>query len=215
VLLISHSFTFYSGLIPWQVEAMQAAKGLRSLFYSLFFVCLSFIGFAVASDESVEMRRYRCGYNSVYILLRLSGRDLEYHSLEINRNSGKDGATIQELVDELSRCGLPSRAIQCSGTQDVCKLSPPFILYTNPDRSGKTIGHFLVVTQIGSTTIDLIDGTTGEEKQYAIDKLENLWDGLVIVPEKNQSIRWHWIITGVLASIGLFLIAPHALIRRT
>jgi ABC-type bacteriocin/lantibiotic exporter with double-glycine peptidase domain len=161
----------------------------------------------LATDDTVEMRRYRCGYNAVYLLLRLSGLNFDYNALEINRNSGKDGLSVKELVEELSRCGLPSHAIQCDHPEDVRKLEPPFIIYTNPDRSGKTIGHFLVVTSVDAETIDLIDGTTSQSKQYAIAKLGNLWDGFAIVPEKSQSGSWRWVLAGTLAIGGLILVA--------
>lgn len=161
----------------------------------------------LGTDDTVEMRRYRCGYNAVYLLLRLSGFVCDYDALKINRNSGKEGLSVKDIVEELSRCGLPSRVFQCNDPDEVRKLSPPFIIYTNPDRSGKTIGHFLVVTSVNSDTIDLIDGTTSESKQYAIQKLSNLWDGIVIMPEKNLARHWHWILAGTFGICGSILVA--------
>lgn len=156
-------------------------------------------------QDIVEMMRYRCGYNSVYVLLRLSGVDCSYEELKLNGNSGSKGLSVKELAEELKRCGLPSRVIRCDIPDDVRKLSPPFIIYTNPDRSGNTIGHFLVVTKISNETIDLIDGTTSEKKEYAIAKLSNLWDGVVIIPEKDRLKSWRWLLGLVLAISGLSL----------
>jgi len=167
----------------------------------------------LASDESVEMRRYRCGYNAVYILLRISGISCDYDDLKIDRNSGKEGNSVKELVDELTRCGLPSRALQCEHPTEIRMLSAPFIIYTNPDRSGKTIGHFLVVTRVDTETINLIDGTTGEHKQYAIDRLGNIWDGWAITPATNQT-KLRWIIGAVLATLGLITVAGPSVWRR-
>lgn len=159
----------------------------------------------IATDDTIEMRRYRCGYNSVYMLLRLSGIDCDYHALKINRNSGKEGLSIKDLSEELSRCGLPASVLQCGNAEGVRKLSPPFIIYTNPDRS-ETVGHFLVVTSVDAETINLIDGSTSESKQYAISKLGNLWDGYAIVPERNHAKHWRWFVGIPLTIGGLVLV---------
>lgn len=143
------------------------------------------------SDDVVLHRAspklYLCGPNAVYMLLKLEGHDVRFSDIMDNTTVGVEGVSVMSVKKDLEKHGVPSEIVRCQPT-DLPRISTPYIMYTYPPKSPDDIGHFVIVVAVNDETLRVLDATSGIEKTYYLRKINNIWDGILIVPTRERSL---------------------------
>jgi ABC-type bacteriocin/lantibiotic exporter with double-glycine peptidase domain len=150
-----------------------------------------------------------CGPNSLYVLLRLSGVALSYRDLARYYPSDPRGMSLLELRQACADFGLAADVRHCTQA-DLRVLSFPVIAHVHygPQRAGD---HYAVISRrLDNDRIEAIDGTTGKVHEFLIPKMDNIWEGDLLVPRRAQD---HRIIVICLLALVVQLIGFVALLR--
>lgn len=140
-----------------------------------------------------------CGPNSLYVLLRLMGRQVTHEEVLAEIPVGDNGCTLADLSQAATKFGLQHRVLQVS-ERDLRRLSPPFLVHEVVMTEGKpeeaAAGHFFVVTRFGSDgEVYHIDATSGAYQCAFGDRFTGSFSGYVLVPERTAlgiPLRWAW-----------------------
>jgi hypothetical protein len=160
-------------------------------------------------------RRMVCGPNALYLLLRLDGLPVTYRDVVRELGSDDKPMSIVELRDAAARLGLSTRIRHCT-LEDLDRCTVPFIAHSKSDFGSvpdpdRQVGHFLVVLKVDDM-IHLIDGTTGEVREYPRRIFMNYWTGHLLEP-RSEVWTWAWMAIlldgiGFPVALGLVLLVP-------
>lgn len=150
-----------------------------------------------------------CGPNSLYMLLKLAGIAVQHHEIDHYRTDHPQGMSMLELKRACADFGLNTAVVQCS-TADLRRIDYPAIARVQRDFQGE-FEHFIVLThRINHDLIEILDGTTGLRREYAIDKMDNVWDGhLLIIAAEPRGETLHYVLaamTTVLCGATVYLV---------
>jgi len=142
--------------------------------------------------DSVARQAVMCGPNSLYLLLGLNGIKVDVSEIEKLVPLHEDGMSLTEMRDASNALGLRTKVVRLSLDELRRNFQYPVIAYLNYEQ------HYGVVVSVDEKTVTLLDGTTGDKDEYAIEWLEKRWAGYVLMPEGD---RFPWLLLG--AGFGL------------
>jgi hypothetical protein len=140
-----------------------------------------------------------CGPNSLYVLLRLSGVDVEHRDIDRYYPRHPKGMSMLELKRACTDFGLAADIRRCTKA-DLRELRFPVIahVYYGPQAEAD---HYVVITRrLDRDRIEVIDGTTGNVYQFLIDRMDNVWQGYLLVPRPRNDYLTVFICSLVLIS---------------
>lgn len=152
-----------------------------------------------AERELTEIERMSvmCGPNSLYLMLRMSGRLIDDDVVSEYIPSRREGMSLVELRNACARFGLRTE-VRCVVPQDLGANAPlPMVARIRATSSTLNDAHYVVVFEMDDETLTVVDATSGAIETYRRELLPNIWTGYVLVPVKN----------GVNATFSLLLVA--------
>lgn len=187
-----------------RVNSCLVARTIRSAF--IFLVCWSCLAFAhsqpcSASDPAPGLRLHldgfplsdpkvwrgpqRCGPNSLYMFLSLSGCEVQYSDLLNQFPSTALPASFLDLKRIAIRYGMKTRVIRVTSDG----LQPavlPAIALVDATRTG--VGHFVVIQARDNETLTILDGSTGGLSHRNLADFSQHWDGYLLVDATASQI---------------------------
>jgi len=139
--------------------------------------------------ESVARQAVMCGPNSLYLLLGLNGIKVDVSEIEKLAPLHQDGMSLTEMRDASNALGLRTKVMRVSLDELRRNFQFPVIAYLNFEQ------HYVVVVDVDEKAVTLLDGTTGDKDEYAIEWLEKRWSGYVLMPEQDR-FPWLWLGAG-------------------
>ncbi|MDR1383975.1 MAG: hypothetical protein LBJ67_09050, partial [Planctomycetaceae bacterium] len=170
---------------------------IASMIYGmLLFPCFSFESNQEMTRDTKEIL-YACGYNSLYLFLKLQGVNVSMDEVKSQVNIGESGTSFYDLKTASGCLGITSQTIECSYPK-LQKFSFPVIAwvsknYSKNDVSKPIIGHFIVIISCIPNEVIYIDGTTGQSTKVKSTTFIEQWNGMLLVSEsqlKNQSPKY-------------------------
>jgi hypothetical protein len=157
---------------------------------------------------------WACGLNSLYFLLTLSGKYVEFEDLHRQLSPPEGGNSLEELMATARNHGLDLVALRTS-RRGLREVRVPFIAHLHaPPGDG---GHFLVVLRMSDDAYDIIDGTQATVRKLNPEVFHQFWSGYVLA---TGTTRWEsfakstaWIVLS-LAGLAVCLRAGRALRSR-
>jgi ABC-type bacteriocin/lantibiotic exporter with double-glycine peptidase domain len=145
------------------------------------------------SKQTANPKTLVCGPNSLYMLLRMCGRPVTFE--QVARQCGSDNrwTTMLELRDAADRLGLATR-VRRGTLDDLDSFSLPFIAHSRSQfgvAANDNVGHYLLVVNVGETTVDFVDGTCGDLVSYPRDRFMKYWTGYLLEPS-SIILDWSW-----------------------
>jgi hypothetical protein len=126
-----------------------------------------------------------CGVNCLYILLRISGKDVDYSQLCDSSLTDTKYNSLAELAESAQGYDLRVQCYQLS--PDQLRRSPmPLIAHLDQQSvKGQTRGHFILVLATSTNRVTYVDGTTAQIKSVDWAKFQKEWSGsaLVLIPD--------------------------------
>lgn len=137
--------------------------------------------------------RKACGPNSLYVLLRLVGLEIRPGDTDKYYPTHPSGMSMLDLKRACGDFGVASRVVRC-GTEHLYGMTYPVIARVKFGLEDEA-DHFVVITRrVGEGQIEIIDGTTGALNTILIERLKNVWDGHLLIPEGRReapgSLGW-------------------------
>jgi hypothetical protein len=197
-------------------RGLTAPLGAYSMSYLLPLLPLVFCTLSAAENAALQRNCpefYYCGPNAVYMLLRMTGHDVQFASIMPETRRMAQGASLKDMRDELAIHGLATDLLRCEPA-DLPRIPPPFIMYTYPPKSPGELGHYVVAVAVNEETLQVVDATTGLEKTYRIEKISNIWDGIVILPLAPRLGASYIAAIAIVAGALLFYRHAASLVRR-
>jgi ABC-type bacteriocin/lantibiotic exporter with double-glycine peptidase domain len=137
--------------------------------------------FAVEESTSAGANRFKvCGPNSLYVLCRLSGVDIDYPALVATISVGDRGVSLSDLHHAAMQHGFQCSVVR-SLDLNLSACSTPFIAHMVPKNARSREGHFVVVTAVESGTCDFVDGTSAKLHQLSTSQFREQWSGFALV----------------------------------
>lgn len=133
----------------------------------------------------------QCGPNSLFILGRIIGRDVERAAVaKVCPHDPVRGVSLADLEDAGARIGLPVevRQVTCA---DLARLPTPFVAHIEHPSGKENSGHFLVVFahRRDQHTFGVIDGSSGMHSYRDAGSLCRTFSGYVLLPRRVDGIR--------------------------
>lgn len=130
-------------------------------------------------DPLAEVTRC-CGRHSLYVLLGLGGRPVQYSELAQVVPVCERGTSMLQLRDCAAHFGLPC-SIQRVDSRQLSHVSMPVIALLGDSPSAKT-GHYRVVTACSDERVFTIDATVGTFEWFSLDGFRECWTGYILKP---------------------------------
>jgi hypothetical protein len=140
-------------------------------------------------DNATWRSENQCGLNSLYVLLRLAGIDVDYHDVRRRYPNNGQPTSILTLQDLASQFGLELTAGKTNvvGLQRVAK--PVIAHFETVATRGEASGHYVVVTNVNEQQVTYVDGTTAETRSVSWEDFNKLWTGFVLVHDRTNYAR--------------------------
>jgi hypothetical protein len=135
------------------------------------------------SDHWHHRHSVACGPNSIYLLLSLHGRPVDYSQLENVFPVHPDGMSLAELARVCHDLGLPVE-VRRMRSADIHKLPKPAIVHT-------TLGHrehYLVVVPYSGTDLLVMDPTTARVFTTPHEVVRRVWTGYVVFVARTDPL---------------------------
>jgi hypothetical protein len=126
-----------------------------------------------------------CGPNSLYLLLRLSGVEVGDRDIARYYPRHPEGMSMLEMKRACADFGLAADIRRCT-KDDLRALRYPVIahVFYGPQNEAD---HYVVITRrLDPDWIEVIDGTTGKVDQFLINKMDNIWQGYLLIPRPGS-----------------------------
>jgi Peptidase C39 family len=139
----------------------------------------------------------RCGPNSLYVLLRMTGRKPDYRHLLQTMEMGDRGVSVAELARAAKGQGLSLTALRIDSHR-LLDTPLPAIVHMNDTDTG--FGHFLVWTEYlpESEGFVVADCTYGDIRLMSRGDFQSQWSGVVLVAADRWSASNRWLFVAVL-----------------
>ncbi len=135
-----------------------------------------------------------CGLNSLYCLLKVSGREVDYRQLANLVEVDKDkGSSLEDLRQVARQIGWRSEIYQMR-PEDIADLPTPFLMHLELLDYGGA-GHFVTVLQVDEETDDgrlfrFFDGGTSRITHQKLSSLKPMMSGYVLLAEQSPGDGW-------------------------
>jgi hypothetical protein len=158
-----------------------------------FFVLILLGSLSFASENSFDLpadmreKLYSCGYNSLYLFLRLKGQDVSFEMVKDKTQIGQHGTSFFDLQTGAAAFNVKTQTVQCS-YKALQKLSYPVIAWIDRSKTKlpeKVIGHFIVIISCTPEHITYFDGTSAEKTNMSVTTFQKQWNGMILM-ERNQ-----------------------------
>jgi ABC-type bacteriocin/lantibiotic exporter with double-glycine peptidase domain len=149
---------------------------------------------APEADEPVWRTLQRCPANTLYVTLRLYGKEVSYQEIEGALPIGREGGSLADMRKLAARHGLPAQVRKLTPEQ-LAQVRFPAIAHLE-DAEGPA-GHFIVLLELGKLNtngtpmIEYIDGTTGMTALMDWGEFRKRWTGFVLTFEP-ETAGWGW-----------------------
>lgn len=166
-------------------------------------------------------RRAACGFNCLYLLLRLSHKEIDTEQLERFLTISDTGNSFLSLKQASQQFGVPGAIVRASASE-LQQFEMPLILLVDsqvidelgdvemgraaPDFS--QVGHYYLLTRASAEHIELIDGTTGECVLLSTADINPNWIQAVFVPSRPFSTG-RWLLIALTVSLTLLTVAVY------
>ncbi|MDR2707053.1 MAG: hypothetical protein LBC02_14875 [Planctomycetaceae bacterium] len=153
-----------------------------------------FVPLSFASENSLDIpvdtreKLYSCGYNSLYLFLRLKGYNVSFESVKDKTQIKQTGTSFFDLQTGAAAFNVKTQTVQCS-YETLQKLSYPVIAWIDRSKTKspeKVIGHFIVIISCTPEYITYFDGTSAEKTNMSVTNFKKQWNGMILM-EQNQS----------------------------
>jgi hypothetical protein len=162
-----------------------------------------------AASEPTENRRYDCGIQSLYTLLRLEGVNVTLDRLERSLPApSPTGYSLAELRDAASTCGL--KLIGARLKPDAQAIDRPILAFLQRGKHG----HFIVLRPAGhtGTLAQVLDmGSDPEMIDKATIFKSPEWTGLALLPARPN---WPARIAGASGLGGISIVLSPWIVKR-
>jgi hypothetical protein len=138
-----------------------------------------------AGEELPRDANRACGPNSLYLLLRLSGVEVGDRDIARYYPRHPEGMSMLEMKRACADFGLAVDIRRCT-KDDLRALRYPVIahVFYGPQNEAD---HYVVITRrLDRDRIEVIDGTTGKVDQFLINKMDNIWQGYLLIPRPGS-----------------------------
>jgi predicted double-glycine peptidase len=161
-----------------------------------------------ASGPEIWRVANRCGINSMYIVLRFHGKQVNYGDVERQLPVQAAGSSLADLRHCAIFFGLDANILH--GTPEALKSCPlPAIAHC--EEAKNVTGHYVVIMAMTRDAVQYIDGSTGTIALMPLSEFCQKWTGYVMTFQKRP--WWHWLYPAVAALgatwIGLSLWIRH------
>ncbi len=117
-------------------------------------------------SQEAEEAPIRCGANALYMLIRLSGGEVDFSSILNQLEQRLKGNSLLELRDAAEQLGYSAVIEKDPNLQlDTNRLPAIAFMKAGETASMKTTGHFVVLLSTDSNRITYLDGTTAKLQQ--------------------------------------------------
>jgi hypothetical protein len=146
----------------------------------------------VPADDAIWRVKQRCPINTLYVVLRLYGKDVSYQEVLEQLPVGREGSSLTDMRDFAARHGLPAR-VQKLTPEKLAQVRFPVIAHLEEEN---TSGHFVVLLQLGKNSegfpaLEYIDGTTGMTGLMDALAFRRQWTGFVLsFGEEPRGVGW-------------------------
>lgn len=137
----------------------------------------------------------RCPINSLYIVLRMHGRPVDYRQLEQDIPISERGSSLVHLRDSANRYGLNALIVR-ETPNELPHYDLPVIAHWEEEK--ESTGHYVVVTAATDTWVEYIDGGTAMINVMPMNEFSKRWTGYAVVFQRRTS--WHAVF---LSCVGL------------
>ena len=162
-------------------------------------------------EVDLDVAERTCGRRSLFVLLKLLHKGLEYNDLEVLLPIREKGSTLAELVEAAKYWHCPLEAKR----GDISALTAtnlPAIAHIWLDGTQRSTGHYVVIVGVrkGSNQILYIDPSMGRLLSVSIEQFKASWSGYVAVPVDNTS-AWALFLTTVNSVLVSAIVGPRLL----
>jgi hypothetical protein len=149
---------------------------------------------SLASEHSLDIpvdtreKLYSCGYNSLYLFLRLKGYDVSFNVVKDKTQIRQTGTSFFDLQTGAAAFNVKTQTVQCS-YETLQRLSYPVIAWIDRSETKspeKVIGHFIVIISCTPEHVIYFDGTSAEKTNMSVSTFQKQWNGMILM-EQNQS----------------------------
>lgn len=133
----------------------------------------------VPEDDLGWRSVYRCGPNSLYVVLRMHEKQVDYDSLVDQLNLTDQGANVADLVRVAKANGVPYTALRAEASALKKMPLPAIAHFLNP---GDAKGHYVVLLSVNrDDTFTTIECTRGEMERLSRGDFLDRWSGVILV----------------------------------
>lgn len=171
-------------------------------------------------DDLVQFREFQtghlCGPNSIYLFLRLLGKDVGYDTVRRDFDVRSQGVSVAELKAVAERYGVKTEVRKKVTARELPTAPMPLLVHVlprAPDGVSPETGHFIVLTRIQSVGTDDaafvasgIDTNNLRPTKFAFKGLEQRMTGYVLIPVAAAH-SFHRVIDGAIWAVNVFLSA--------
>ncbi len=166
---------------------------LRCLWVSgcILLLAESLVASSIDAKENDTWRiEQRCGVNSVYLYLQLSGTQVSYEDVRRDLPTDEQGSSLKELQQYLVRRNHSDMVVARGGAPLLASSNKPMIamLEREPAKpsDGATSNHFVVVLNSDRETVTYVDGSTAAIHRMPTSQFLMEWTGLAIISQKRS-----------------------------
>jgi hypothetical protein len=146
-----------------------------------------------------------CGPNTLYCLLRIHDKPVNYHALVAQLAPPDEGSSLEELRLAAERWGLALQAYRID-QKDFDALRTPFIAHL--ERNGKR--HYVLVLRRFGTEVEVLDPERGGAHAVNAGEFFRAWTGYALATGTKTPVLV-WCSVFLLEAICLFLISSRLL----
>lgn len=180
---------------PTRLEGRRSATSLTAGALALF------VGADVASEAVAQTAARRAdqevdapeqgiwrvprnsGLNTLYLLLKMHGKDMDYRQLAQMVRSDQNRESLLSLRDAAARCGLGGMVRKCKPDE----LTPDWMpLIATADSRENASATFVLLLRATDRQVALIDGSTLEFHQVPQEHFRRRWTGHVLVLQSGS-----------------------------
>lgn len=138
--------------------------------------------------QDIREKLFSCGYNSLYLFLKLKGHNPDFETLKSHVAVSKNGTSLYDLQSGAAALGVSTDSVRCS-YETLCSANMPVIAWINKNPKKKAlqelvIGHFIVLTNANDDGVEYLDGTSGQKSTFKKSNFLKKWNGMILIEKK-------------------------------
>lgn len=159
------------------------------------------------ANDAVWRISQRCPVNTLFVVLRLYGKDISYQEILEQLPVDREGTSLVDMRNFAARHGLAGRVRKLTPEQ-LAHVRFPIIAHLEDELA--TSGHFVVLLEVGTNDdgfqmVECIDGTTGMTAPMDMTTFRKRWTGFVLSFDPEPE-RMRWLLPTAMASLGGLLV---------